>query len=223
MLKRKQYLILAALSPLAFALIGIAWHLGWVHWALAQKEPLLAWCRSNPLVLFAAIAILPGFAFPVAPLLILAGVVWGSNPMACGLAMTAVAINITWSHLLASGFCRKYFERILGRHWKRWESVAETDHWRLALVLRITPGIPLCFQNYLLGLLGVPIRYSLGIAIPTTGLYVCGFVLTGGAIFEGRLGLLLIGISILAAATLAVKIARHRLALGRNAPIDPPG
>ena len=216
MLKRKPYLILAALSPVVFALLGIAWHLGLIHWALDQKEPLLDWCRSNPFILFAAIAILPGFAFPVAPLLILAGVVWGSNPMACGLAMAAVLINITWSHLLASGFCQKYIKRILGNHWERWESMAETDHWRLALLLRITPGIPLCFQNYLLGLLGVPIRYSLGIAIPTTGLYVCGFVLTGGAIFEGKLGLLLLGISVLAAATLAVKITRHRLALRQN-------
>ena len=46
---------------------------------------LLNWCRENPAGLFLAIAILPGFACPASPLLILAGIVWGSTASAADL------------------------------------------------------------------------------------------------------------------------------------------
>lgn len=57
----------------------------------------------------------------------------------------------------------------------------------------------------------MPLWISLTIAIPTTGLYVCGFVLTGGAIFEGSLGAAIAGVSILITATIVVKMMRRRL------------
>jgi uncharacterized membrane protein YdjX (TVP38/TMEM64 family) len=196
------------MSLLLFGVIGliIAWHLGWVEWAVSMKEPVLDFCRAHPVLLFAAIAILPGFAFPVSPLLILAGVVWGANLQSCGLALAAVLINITWSQLLAAGPGRKIIQKLLGKYWETWSKKSTPADWRLACILRITPGIPLCVQNYLLGLLDVRLRDSLLIAIPTQGLYVCGFVLTGGAIFKGQTGLLIIGISILIAASLTLKL-----------------
>ncbi len=205
--------ILLPLVILGAVCAFIAWQMGWIDRALGLKEPVLAWCRSHPVALFAAIAILPGIGFPVSALLVLAGVVWGSTPLACGLALIAVLMNITWSHLLASGIGGKWLRLLLGKHWERWSSTAGTGDWRLACILRITPGIPLFVQNYLMGLLGIPLRHSLAIAIPTTGLYVCGFVLTGGAIFEGRIGLLIVGVSVLVAASLAVKMIRRRMAL----------
>jgi hypothetical protein len=50
------------------------------------------------------------------------------------------------------------------------------------------------------------------ISIPINGLFVTGFVLTGGAIFEGSLGAAIAGLSILIAASFAVKIVRRRMA-----------
>jgi uncharacterized membrane protein YdjX (TVP38/TMEM64 family) len=208
-LPKTPVLILMAL--LAMAAGFVAWKMGWVEWALAMKEPVLIWCRSHPIYLFAAIAILPGFGFPVAPLLILAGAVWGSNPFACGLALLAVIFNISWTHTLAAGWGRKIIMRVLGSRWDKWKLASGTHDWRLALILRITPGIPLCIQNYLLGLLNMPLWVSAAISIPTTGLYVCGFVLTGGAIFEGQAGLLLLGLSILIAASLTLKIILKKI------------
>lgn len=82
---------------------------------------------------------------------------------------------------------------------------------KLTLLLRVTPGVPLFIQNYAIGILGIPLRYSVLLAAPITGLYVCGFVLTGGAIFEGQIGVLILGISILIAATLTIKIIRGRI------------
>jgi hypothetical protein len=57
----------------------------------------------------------------------------------------------------------------------------------------------------------VPFVSYLLISVPINGLFVTGFVLTGGAIFEGQIGLLILGISILIAAALTIKIIRGRI------------
>ena len=168
--------------------------------------------RENPAWIFLAIAILPGFAIPSSPLLILAGLVWGPTWQACALALAAVAINITWSHFLAAGPAKKLLTRILGPRIARFQNLKTADHLRLVTIVRFTPGVPLFVQNYGLGLLGTPLRLSLALALPTTGIHVCGLVLTGGAIFDGRFGLLLLGLSILIVATLAIHLIRQRLA-----------
>jgi len=172
---------------------------------------VLAWCRENPIYLFTAIAILPGVAFPVAPLLLLAGAVWGANPLSCLIALSAVCINITWTHWIATGPMRGILARFMGNRWQRWAEMPRDSHWKIACMLRITPGVPLFMQNYLIGLLGVPLIYSLALAIPITGGYVCGFVLTSGAIFEGRVGMLVLGLSLLAAASLFVHLLKKKL------------
>ena len=169
---------------------------------------LLNWCRENPAWLFLAIAILPGFACPASPLLILAGVVWGSTASSCALAVSAILLNIAWTHSLSAGPCRRIISRILGERWERWQSMPRTNLWKLALMLRLTPGVPLFVQNYTLGLLGVPILHSLAIALPISGLYASGFVLTGGAIFKGHIGLVIAGVSLLAAASIGINLAR---------------
>lgn len=172
---------------------------------------ILHWCRDHPALIFLAIAILPGFAIPSSPLLILAGITWGATPKSCAIALAAVGINIIWSHLVAAGPARNILTRILGHRLARFQNLSTADHLRLVTVLRLTPGVPLFVQNYGLGLLGAPLRLSLLLAIPTTGLYVCGLVLTGGAIFEGRFGILILGISILIVATIVVHFLRSKL------------
>ena len=57
----------------------------------------------------------------------------------------------------------------------------------------------------------MPFALYLLISVSINGLFVTGFVLTGGAIFEGSLGGAITGISILIVATLAVKMIRRRL------------
>ena len=188
-----------------------AWKAGWVTQAFELKNSVLSWCRANPVTLFAAIAILPGFAFPVAPLLILAGVVWGSSLQGCVLALAAVGLNIVWTHLLASGPLRGSIVSVLGPRFQRWQNMPSNDHLRVVCLLRVTPGVPLFVQNYVIGLLGIPLRFSLALALPITGLYICGFVLTGGAIFEGRIGIIILGVSLLLAATILVRFIRERV------------
>jgi uncharacterized membrane protein YdjX (TVP38/TMEM64 family) len=211
-MKIPQPRILILLAVLAAVAGFVAWKMSWVEWALAMKEPVLAWCRSHPIALFAAIAILPGFGFPASPLLILAGAVWGSDLGACFIAIAATALNMAWTYAAAAGPARRLVARILGSRWDRWRNMDRRNLLKLTLLLRITPGLPLVVQNYTLGLLAVPFVPYLLISIPINGLFVTGFVLTGGAIFEGSLGAAIAGLSILIAASFAVKIVRRRMA-----------
>lgn len=167
--------------------------------------------RDNPAWIFLAIAILPGFAVPSSPLMILAGLVWGATWQACAIALAATALNIIWSHLLASGPARQLLTRLIGHRLERFRNLSTADQFRAVILIRLTPGIPLCVQNYGLGLLGTPLRLSLLLALPTTGLHICGLVLTGGAIFDGRTGLLILGVSLFVIATLAIHLIRSKV------------
>lgn len=168
--------------------------------------------RDNPAWIFLAIAILPSFAIPSSPLLILAGIVWGATWQACAIAISATAINIIWSHLVAAGPAHQLLNRLIGHRLARFRNLSTADQFRVVTVIRLTPGIPLCVQNYGLGLLGTPLRLSLLLALPTTGLHICGLVLTGGAIFEGHYGLIILGISILIVTGILIHFLRSKIA-----------
>jgi uncharacterized membrane protein YdjX (TVP38/TMEM64 family) len=164
-----------------------------------------------PWLLFLALVVLPGLGFPASPLLLLAGALWGCNVRSCLLAMAAVMLNIAWTHIVAAGPGHSLISRQLGDRWQRWRNVPRSDLFRLAFILRVTPGVPLFAQNYLLGLLGVPLRTSLLIALPLTGLQVSGYVLTGGAVLQGRFGVVLAGICLLLVLAIGMRLVRSRL------------
>ncbi|MCX6875089.1 MAG: hypothetical protein NTW21_14955 [Verrucomicrobia bacterium] len=183
------------------------------------KDHILDVCRTHPAVLFAALVILPGFGFPASALLVLAGAAWGSDWRSCALALVAMFLNMSWTYLLAAGPARSLIARVLGTRWDRWRTMGHGDRLRLAVLLRVTPGVPLFVQNYLLGLLAVPFLPYLLISVPINGIFVVGIVLTGGAIFEGRVGVAITGIAILVAAVLGVRLLRARFK-SRIAPDD---
>jgi uncharacterized membrane protein YdjX (TVP38/TMEM64 family) len=178
---------------------------------LDLKDWALELTRSHPLWLFAAIAILPGLGFPSSILLLLAGATWGPNAKACLAAVSAIALNMAWTHALAAGPTRSLIRRFLPAKWLRWLDCPSRNRRQLTLILRITPGIPLFAQNYLLGLLGIPILSNLLISLPIIGSFVCGFVLTGGAIFEGKIGLAITAACLLLAASLAFRLLRPKI------------
>jgi uncharacterized membrane protein YdjX (TVP38/TMEM64 family) len=179
---------------------------------LALKQLVESYGAQYPWAIFLALVLLPGFAFPASPLLLIAGAVWGSTATSCALALSAILINVGWTHLLAAGPCKAIVIRLLGKRGDRWSALPRADLIKLAWILRVTPGVPLFVQNYGLGVLGVPLHQSLLAALPLTSLYVSGFVLTGGAIFDGRFGLVLTGATLLIAATVATRLLRKRLA-----------
>ncbi len=180
---------------------------------LQLKNLILDHCRNHPISLFVALVILPGLGFPVSALLILAGGIWGSTWQSCAWGIFAMFLNMSWTYWIAAGPARVIVTKLLGKRWDTWKQIDHSNLISLTILLRVAPGIPLCAQNYILGLFAVPYSRYILISSPINSIYVIGFILTGGAIFKGSLGLALIGILILAVAAVIVHFIRNRFKL----------
>jgi uncharacterized membrane protein YdjX (TVP38/TMEM64 family) len=194
---------------------------------LPYVESILQWLQGNPAALFAALVILPGLGIPSSPLFLLAGAVWGADAKGCGITLAATAINLWWTHAIASiaaGYIanrpgitgRIPMPRKIRELIPKIAALGNSHPRKTTLAIRITPGIPLFIQNYSLGLMKVPTIPYLTISIPVNGIYVIGFVLTGGSILQGKTGTAVAGIAILVIATLIVSQIRKN-----TKPINP--
>lgn len=183
------------------AMIGaLAVYLLWLtnpdleYWR-ARLDTGLDFLEANPWALLAAVATLPGLGFPMSPLLVLFGVVLAPRYglfLACLLGVLSQTVCTIWTYLLASGPLREILTKFVSRK-RELPQLNHPNALRLGLVMRITPGIPYALQNIVLGLLGMRLRPYLAVSLPINGLWTVGFIITGGALFEGRTGLAISG------------------------------
>lgn len=158
-----------------------------------------AFLEDHPWALIAALATLPGIGFPISPIFVLFGVVLAPRygmPMTVAIAIAAQTVCTTWTYALAAGPLREILKRYISQH-REIPTMSDRNTLRLGLILRLTPGIPYAIQNVVLGIMGMRLRPYLLVSIPTTGMWTIGFVVTGGAIFEGQAGLAIMGIALL--------------------------
>jgi len=188
---------------------------------MPSKEQLIDLCQAHPVLLFFAIAILPGMGFPASPLLIAAGIAWGGGTRACCLAISAIALNMTWTFFLATGIGKPLLLRLFGKRLQKWEAPQGKNLYLITGALRLTPGIPFFLQNYALGIMGIPFLPYILISLPLNAIYVIGFVVSGGAILSGRLAHALAGLGLILLIFCATKLLRQRVA-NRSYPLSQP-
>lgn len=189
-----------------FVLLVSGLFAGWLAWKtginLASLKEVWtvtqAYLTKNPWALFLALVILPGLPVPTSLLMLTAGVVWREQPvMACGLCMLALALNFTWTYWLAAGPARRLVEKLLTATSLKIPELPHGDHLKLILVLRLTPGIPLFLQNYLLGFLRAPFYLYLPVSLLCTGIICSGVILSGAGIADGNLKWAITGLSLI--------------------------
>jgi len=164
----------------------------------------------GPIPFFAAMAVLPIFWTPVSPLLILAGAIY-ETPVAIVGSAVALAINMALSWLLAGKFFRPQFERFVHRFGYSAPELTRGSIFTVAVLLRITPGIPFPLQNYLLGLARMPFLWYMGVSLPLTLILSLSIVIFGDAILKGDTALILLAISLFLALSLGMRFLRARL------------
>jgi uncharacterized membrane protein YdjX (TVP38/TMEM64 family) len=184
------------------------------HWReLAQTA--FGYLEAHPWALLLALATLPGLGLPISPLLILTGIVLAPRygmATACLLGILAQSTCTTWTYLLASGPLRAVIARYVRKR-RELPVLTEANMIRIGLILRITPGIPYALQNVTLGILGMRLGPYLAVSIPISALWSVGFIVTGGAIFEGRAGLAISAVLLLVVLVIATKMfARKKIA-----------
>jgi uncharacterized membrane protein YdjX (TVP38/TMEM64 family) len=179
--------------------------------------------EAGPLVFFTAMALLPAAGFPLMAFCLAAGPAFvpslglGGVLLACAAAILA---NILLTYWLARYALRPLLSAVVRRLGYRIPEVDASDHWDLALLVRITPGPPFFVQSYLLGLAGIPFRIYLLPSFVMPMINTSGVVIFGDAIAHGKAKWAVVGISLVVAGMLAVHLLRRHYR-GRR-PTRPP-
>jgi len=195
----------------------LAWKMGLdgvvVKAAWNQAEDFLI---DRPWLLFAVLVVLPGLPVPTSALLILAGTVWRDRPVtACAICLVALALNMTWTYWLAARPGRGLVEKLLEVSSLRVPELPQGNDLRMILILRLTPGLPLFFQNYVLGFFRVPFRLYLAVSMGCSGLIASGIVLSAAGVADGNLTVILTGVPLLVLGLVVVQMVRQRLGKSR--------
>jgi uncharacterized membrane protein YdjX (TVP38/TMEM64 family) len=200
------------MGVLGLGMLLLGWRMGVDLGVLKQWwKAVEGFLILRPWVLFAALVVLPGFPVPSSALFFLAGTVWRDRPvMACALSLLAMLINMSWTYWLAARPGRGLVEKLLAASTVRVPQLPKGDDIRLILIVRLTPGIPLFFQNYLLGFFRVPFRWYLPLSVGCIGLVACGVVLSGAGVADGNLTPLVGGLGLIVVGLVVVQVVRKR-------------
>lgn len=202
--KKRGLLLLGAMIVGTFGFLVGAYYY-YVSFIGTKQELLGYWdvfrefLTEHSFWLFASIAVFPAFIIPVAPLLTLAGF-WGETNgvwLAWGYASLAVIANLTWTYWLAAGPGHNLIKRMLRRTKYNIPQPDPGNELFMALILRLVPGVPFIFTNYVLGLIRMPFHRYFIVSAPILIITVGGYVLTVGGLLGKQWKIFCGGLSII--------------------------
>ena len=180
---------------------------------------ILDWARGTPFPLFILlVGALPMIGVPVTALYLAAGAVYTplyGLPATLGGLSLGLLLNLLLSYAAAHTF-RSPVERLLGGCGTSMPQFDGMPAWKIVLLVRITPGAPLMVQNFLLGLAKISLRPYLAVSLLAELTIALGYLTIGSSFGSGRWGFLAAGGGIVAAALLAVSLARDRMHVGKR-------
>ena len=188
-------LALSIAGAIALPSVAIVWFLRAELGELWQQLIILArYLEGVPPLLYAiGFGVVTALPVPSSPLILAAGAFYG---FWMGLLVIAAGMLITLSlsYWLALYALRNPIEKLL-----RWRGYAlpefpTSDTAHFVLLVRFTPGVPLVFINYLLGIARVSFKTYLIVSWPAIMLVSIPFILAGSSVYEGNLGLVVSGI-----------------------------
>lgn len=175
---------------------------GWI--AAVQAWPI-AW-------FLLALVLAPLIGLPASPLFVALGLRLPPAPALLA-AAPAIALNLILSFLLGRTLLRKTVRIIFQKLGYTLPDPAGRNDWEIVLLCRITPGIPVFAGNYLLPLVVASFRTYFIISLAVQFVFAMGFIALGQSMNTGAVGWLVIGVCLLAALTLLVRMLNRRLKL----------
>lgn len=189
----------------------------WLDIDLAQARQLfdsaLDEIQNYPALVFLAIAVLPSLVIPVTPLLLLGGVVFGNlYGIIPGtlLTMAAIVTNTLWTYPVARYLLRHPLESFLRWLGYRIPTLPPGGTMSFVLIVRLTPGVPLCFQNYLLGVMQVSFHAYFWVGAAQQSAFAAAIALTGGAFIEGDGGIIVSAVAFLVVVVIILNMLRKK-------------
>lgn len=198
---RNSHGVLLRIASIAGAVASV----GLMIWILMQHwQAFMAWkAEAGFWPFFAILAVVPLFGVPVTPLLVLAGATFELLPALAGCAF-AIGVNLTLSHLLARRYLRNWLVRMANRWQYEMPSVGSRSRLTALFLVRITPGPPMAFKNYVGALIDAPFVAYLAIYWTATMLYAFGLLAVGDSLSSASMPEGMAGIALLGAMLMAV-------------------
>lgn len=165
---------------------------------------------ASPWLLFPALVLLPLVGVPVSPLWVALGIRFGVG-WGLLIAMAGLLINFTLGYAIAARLGHGRMRTWLERRGRSLPELARGDELRWIALVRVTPGVPLFVQNYLLGLARVHFPSYLLVSLPIQMLYAGLFVVLGTSLQGSRLWYGVLAGAGLVAAGLVISLLRSRL------------
>ncbi|HVT73968.1 MAG TPA: VTT domain-containing protein [Lacunisphaera sp.] len=144
---------------------------------------------AGPVAFFTAMALAPALGVPSLTFILPAGPAFADRLGMTNvilLSMLAITVNYVFAYWLARQALRPLLEKLVVRLGYELPKVDAGDTTDMILILRLTPGIPFCVQNYLLGLAEVPFGkfflWSFVLCMPQNA----AFILFGDALLHGK-------------------------------------
>lgn len=179
------------------------------------SDQIIESIADYPLLAFLAVLFVAGLPLPLSPFLVLAGALYTHRyglPTALLLCYSAMVLGMVWTYFVSAYPLHSLCQRVVALFSRKLPEIPEEHKSKVALIIRITPGIPFFVQNYFLGVSKVPFWKYLFIGMAVQALYTPGFVIGGGAIFEGKLGLALGAIALIIVMGITIHWLRSRMA-----------
>ncbi len=170
---------------------------------------------AGPLAFFAGMAFLPAVGAPMLAFLLPVVSLFGprfGTPVTVLLGLAAIVFNMVFTYVLARWALRPVLLGLMARLGYKVPEVGAADATDLIVVLRMTPGIPFCVQNYLLGLANVAFGRFVLVSCLLAWPQAVALMLFGDALVHGKGRLALVALGLLLAVMAVLHAVRRHYA-----------
>lgn len=176
-------------------------------------ERLMSLVRdAGPAAFFVAMALVPAIGVPMLAFLLPVVSLFGGElglTAVLVISLACVTANMVLSYALARRGLRPLLTRVVARFGYRLPEVRTGEFTDLIVLLRVTPGIPFCVQNYLAGMAGTPFGRYLLVSCAVVWPLNIAIMLFGDSLLQGNGTAALITFGLLAAFVAARLVLRR--------------
>jgi uncharacterized membrane protein YdjX (TVP38/TMEM64 family) len=226
--KKLPLLKLAVAGGVLVLIAGVAVYLYGVQEAMTKASALYSavvqrMSDAGPVAFFTAMALLPAAGMPNLAFSLTAGPVFGPQLGTVPVivyALGSITFNLILTYWLARRWLRPWLTRLLLHFGYDLPQVPREDLTDFTVLMRVTPGIPFCVQNYLLGLVEVPFLRYVVISCLVQWAQNIGFILFGDALAAGKGKMAMTAIMLILALGAGLQLVRKHFAK-KKAPATP--
>jgi len=171
---------------------------------------VLVWLRAaGPWVFYLAFALLTLIGLPSTPFFIIGGAAFPLWQNLAG-ATLGMLLHFLLAYLISSRWLRQTITRLLEKRGMSPPDVQQGNEWKVALMIKFAPGVPMFLKSYLMGVAGIPFKQFMVVSIASTWIYALAVLTMGKSAMEGHSGWFLGGVAILVFATATWRFVKAR-------------